>query len=1294
MEESNIVERLFIKGPTTRQIVNAHESKLSFELTFGKLKRTLLVNVAAVPLDANVPSTLPCRRLKAFLKQPPGIKPLCNYISPLQFSHLLKFTPSNLPVLLAHSNQIARSGQFIVVHCEAQISNCDICGGYTKVNNKKNLLFHTCCAEREKKEALEGKKEIWGQTRFSFLDYELPGSSRTAGAIQKEQIKLEKSTSTHPQTYRLARLNVKVGESSFSQLQLKYATRKRVRFTGVGDKLVRIDLDKNAKIDPQAGFKIAKVVRKGPSLLVAHLTKADKKVLSTLYIYPLNEPVPLKSKHGFFRSLLKSRGHRVSRKKTIKELCVDSKIDLYHYTFSYLAGDKIGVWIDRDGVEYAVCDHHSSYYCKACKRSKKNGSACCELSREFKSLDCPDMGNYVEKTRIFFYDIETWHGDDGVHQFVLASYRLPSGKIKTVFSSVEVVDEIFNQAFLMQIEADANPTKKYELQVVGYNSSRYDDVLISKAYQRKIAAKKKLDDYSFANKGGALIFNNLKLSSNSHIKFLDVLRYIGFPCPLKEAAKSNGVETLKGLFPFRILNDKFHLGIIKYDTDGFYALEYFDFDEQLRRDTLDYYLKVTADCPEGEDIDIFFCQKYCEDDVKAGYQVYVKLIKDYTSFCHTGMLNFLYPHADEPNVSKEEKFGAYYLSEAFTKAKTKFERDINHCRPELKHAAAEARRKFSELSITNGKKLGNKKFKKNQKEPFNITRMHSLPAAAYKMQTYMALHSSHTSFSFWTGKHNKIKRRNLYITTPTSQNYNDVKEALAGGWVGSAMQGFLGSKKLLGEFTGPQPKCAESDTFKTTKQDLFMVDVVSQYPTSNTGPQYAGIPVTLEEEESLLEIVNLIYTAESLEEIPPVLLTCQLETPEKKYMHLTCPPLRKPNGGLAWSYEKDLASKQAVYSAVDLWTACTYLPNYCKDKNAAGWRIVNPTRALVYSENVPMYRPFVEYARKLKQEGEEEGDKCKRTIGKGLLNSGIGSMGKKVEKRNSIYGKKDMRTHLQKHGRYTTLIDASENKQIGDTEFVFKTTDARDNDTPNHHAVTMYAYSRLIIRDVIAQTGVLEKELGDQAIPTPAYGDTDSAIITRKGFQNIDDCHKGKEVGLYNLDTCMLDYNIGAEDVHKEGFEFFCLIVLARKFYALITYNPTTKKFLSKIKSKGHKVWRAGDPCVHHQTTNCFKCKCAHGYIYMCEFCIFSSLDEVYTRPPEASMTKLTLWEMVRCSLTGIPGRVEQMRFTRNLELPSLDMSSFTIRTTNQAIQVGFALIPGEKRGFYYYPKGGLNELQ
>ncbi len=1282
MEAANSIEE-FQLGLLSSTSINEYESEHKFRFFYVDKIRDLNVKIVAVPLTESIPKkpsglyyyhglylkfVLKKLNCKSINDAPNNLRDnsLSTYLDDNAFNHLLSFTPSNIPLMLSHK-QLARVGNRVIINFSASISNCSKCGGKTPVKNKRSLTGFVCCAGVREKKSIGDIPDLWEQTVNPIVKPEqlVDGNPIAASIISKKQLKLASTLKHHPQNSVFTKSSITVKRkstsASFQQYFLKCQAVKRARGEG--------ELDMR--------YKTTSIKRTG-NVLTVQSANPVRKILVTAHVCRLRKKAPLGIKKNFFRMLLATKGKKFQPKQTIQEMIDDAELSTYEYDGTFF--DSLTVGIFKEGKKkYAVLDQISKTVCATCEKpGKKANAPCCENASGFFVMKSPTLHNTVHQTDVFFYDIETWQGGDQLHNFFMLSYRNPSGLIKTVYSITEFIDEIFTWVAGVNVKAKLNPLLFYEVQVVGYNSSRYDDILIEKEYQQKITSLGYKDDYTYANKAGAVIFNNLRLQ-NVSLKFTDVLRFTGFPISLRDAAKSFKVAVQKGQYPFGVLNDKIAKGKVELDEDGFYALSYFKGNTEERAETKAYYDLALKDKPHNMDADIFFCQRYCEDDVRSGFLVFQALTTMYNKFCWTNMLEFL-------NIT-EEQARKPVAPACVSKQGEKFERWLTKRRPELKHAAAEALLKVSQTNFKS--KNRPKKKTPNLLHPFEVTRFHSMPSVAYKMSLFCAYHSTHTAINFWTGEQEEIKPGNLLITAPTGRNYEDCRKAVAGGWVGAHMRGVLVNKDEFGAYNNkkrPKIPHGPNENLMYTKEKLVMVDIVSQYPSADTGPHYIGFPVTLTNKESLEEIIALILSAESLSEIPPVMLTCSLIPPKKKFMHLTCPALRDNKNGLSWSYKAEYASEPNTYTAVDLWFGCKYLH---PDDPESVWTITKPIRALVYSHSAPIYRPFVEYARQLKQQGQDEKDTCKRTAGKILLNSSIGSKGRKVETRTSVMGVENMREYVSENKDFTSLVGVTQNTALNDTEYVFKTTDVRDNKAPVHHAAVMYSYSRKLLRDITIAAGDLDVPLLEKTIPLPLYGDTDSAIITLDGFHGINDVHKQGDIGLYDKHTEFIHFNLEAEDVHKPGYNFFCLIVLARKFYALITYNREENKFLSKIKSKGHKIWKRGDPCVHHNQTDCASCTCSHQtYKFMCEYCVFSRLGDVYKTPTDEVANKLTLWEMVRAALTGIPGKVEQMRFNRNIELPTKDMGSFTIRTSNQPIQVGFAHIPGVRKGFFYFPEG------
>lgn len=214
--------------------------------------------------------------------------------------------------------------------------------------------------------------------------------------------------------------------------------------------------------------------------------------------------------------------------------------------------------------------------------------------------------------------------------------------------------------------------------VMGYNSSGFDDIFITKELQEYLRANDLFGKYDFKVRGGKIIGNSLRYRGGM-IAFVDVMRYIGAPAPLRDTAKGFGVPIGKGDFPMKILVD----GTIQddvnslLDNDGFFHRRNFFLNSEYQRakDEWDQRFQRISDIKkkfvkgkrltsvekrymiEGHSIKEaeLECLRYCELDVIATWGVWVRLheiILPLTYEAFTIKLERLDDHFGAPSLMK------------------------------------------------------------------------------------------------------------------------------------------------------------------------------------------------------------------------------------------------------------------------------------------------------------------------------------------------------------------------------------------------------------------------------------------------------------------------------------------------------------------------------------------------------------------------------------------------------------------------------------------------------------------
>lgn len=1323
----SFTEKTFIQACGEPKWTSTNKLVYTFKFKFNKTVRDVQVSLTTCLLSA-VPDKMTGGLLKKIkLLFPAGVPsgisklPLSDYISRQFFDSLVKFDIANA-LSLSCSSDICTLGNYVVLHVSGKISKCSKCGPkiFAPLTSRGHLFFNHCCIIKQKLAAVKKMKLTAEKLNEAVekakpplppISIKIKGDVSAADKINKHHTAAMLNLVRHHNTDNVCYETVLVlADDELMSDTPPNKTSKVPVVSRASVKRAYIKLnDKRSANTADPVKKAVEMTLVGCELRVVVEMDSNKRQLVTLNVMKMDEPPPTGRSWKYVKNLIQAAGIAVQRTKTLRELIELAKLSSFAYDGTYIASGKVPVW-NKEGVEYAVVEVLKKTKSCGCLNSKNNYS-CCKKMQQFSVIPRPYIYNLTDHKYEIFYDIETWQDERGVHTPCVISYSVTGEPVKTLTGNGDTlvdkfISEVFNWAQGFGGRAKMYPDKNYVLFVVGFNSSRYDDVLITKNYQKKIRQLGMENKYNYSNKDGSIIFNTLKYSPNLLIKFTDVLRFTGFPTSLRNAAKSLKVACQKGRYPFGVLNDLYNPGHkIKRDpTDGFYDLSYFDGDVTEREATLEYYTACMANAPDNIDRDIYFCIRYCEDDVISGEQVFAALMETYKTLLWDEMVLAVGKNGGDAEALKKGSAAEHRTNTSSARLNvhmTLLGKEIKNSRfssEECPSLFAEGT-KFLVESLGDIGKPGKSSYTyidvPEGRPVFDSSRFHSMSSMAFALMTEMAYLIPHQAISFWSGETVTIPAGKTLITAPTNEEYTSTHNGINGGWVGAHMRGLLINKEAADKFELKNNRVGGIDTLLeafenipmiqrnvlATDESLSMVDIVSQYPSSNTAPHYVGVPIIIQEQESLVELVEMIKNAKNISELPPAMITCRLRPPKDPHGWLTEIPTRTARGALSWSYNTENAARISTYTAVDLWLGINKLA-VCDD---AKWEIYDLQQATVYQYSCPIYRAFVEFARGLKQKGQETGNLVLRTMGKILLNASIGKMGQRIQQRTSVL-ESNISNFLQDHGTHSTLVNTTFNKSLRTNEYVMKTCDTVQNRSPNHHAATMYSYSRMLIRDIIQMAGGYKTPLRLSKTPNPMYGDTDSAIIPSEMFCRIPDKFKRGDVGLYNYETCEIDYNLELEDVHPEGSTFLCLLVLARKFYAVLTYDEVKNKIYAKIKSKGHKLWRKGDPCVDHNTIDCLDCTCIHNaYAANCGACVFITFPSNWNKPPEQA-SRLTLAEMFRAAVSGTPGKIEQMRFNRTLELPVIDMESFSIRTSYQPISVGFAVIPGVRDEFWYKP--------
>lgn len=193
--------------------------------------------------------------------------------------------------------------------------------------------------------------------------------------------------------------------------------------------------------------------------------------------------------------------------------------------------------------------------------------------------------------------------------------------------------------FLRTANIESNVNGKIRLCVMGFNSSRFDDLFLIPIV-RKYVTQNQNDairkGYFYSEKNGAVIFSNFE-ECGVEMKFVDVLRYTGNLVSLRNIAKDLEVETMKGHFPLKLMMndvDNLQMPIVHFlDEKGYFPPESF-FNVKDYKEAYESWLANGGfDVPLSESL-LTLAIKYCRDDVSATFQIWRKLEEMYFTYLH------------------------------------------------------------------------------------------------------------------------------------------------------------------------------------------------------------------------------------------------------------------------------------------------------------------------------------------------------------------------------------------------------------------------------------------------------------------------------------------------------------------------------------------------------------------------------------------------------------------------------------------------------------------------------------
>lgn len=906
---------------------------------------------------------------------------------------------------------------------------------------------------------------------------------------------------------------------------------------------------------------------------------------------------------------------------------------------------------------YTILDTKLEILCAYCEKPAPGKTPCCYGRADYKVISVPKLYHGYEEIVAITYDIEAVSDMEAPHRFELLAYKINDGACVIVRSAAQFLDIVI--AYVCAA-SKAAPTKKVLINLISFNGSRYDDLFLTPSWRKKIAyIDGNLDKYKYGRRKGAMIFNTWAYN-NVTVNFLDVTRFTAGIVSLANVAKDLQVGLTKGVFPFQVLNDFKNGRTVNRADDGFFDKSYYKSDLERAESKTQYDEMMTRKPHLKNDID-YYCEEYCKRDVECTYLVYLKLMTMFKTYALEGLLEFV--------------------------------------------------------------KFPTQKIQKRIVGLFEPATFHSLPTFASSIMKFMAATIACYQINSRTGEYsdpNGITAQDYYDETeseeaedkklyknplyaPLGDSYEFMKRAIYGGWVQTYYQGIILSAQLAED----KPFLADitSCPIKITKADdpLVMGDICSHYPTSTTGMMAlcGGERVLDGDEQSLL--VARMMSADKLRDIPLFFVRATMIPPRKPIYFYSTLPQRDENGSLRWTYSSEYGQIKSVYSSIQLWQA---MKRFAPTRDNA-WAIDTIYEMEYFPLTANCHASMIYMGRKLKDDGQKEGNKLKRTVGKILMNSCVGKNGQDAKRDESVWGEKNANAFFDVYQSKAALVEIG-----ADDEYIFSLNDTNGNRALFPHAINMYDYSRYIRSDIIEQAMgdtaerdfdycLTTNELRPETFPCPVYGDTDSFVMLKSQYDRIPDKRKGAIVGVYDPITDDFNYTLDLEDIFIDGFEFYFGAFLGKKTYLLITKRADTGELRMKFKCKGHITYDwARHPCENHAITRCELCKCPHSSdIYSCVYCIMN--DEAFwnmTQPPpsegikgavEPFVTSVSVKAFVRTVVLGQPLSVKYTRFDRALEKKVSKLGTFSVETVNRVVRLNRNNVTGVTgRNEWLFPDG------
>lgn len=915
-------------------------------------------------------------------------------------------------------------------------------------------------------------------------------------------------------------------------------------------------------------------------------------------------------------------------------------------------------YVISEGVVYYAVNWCRRVVCKRCdtemvsptsragtapvfRPEASNFTPCCYKKAKYTEFKMKALTEEIRDVVTITYDIESYQYEtfDGTKKHVFFCIAVKGHEGKKVYTQFEDFFQFVKREVnrLTSLAADVYEAKEVvELQLVSFNGSRYDDLLLANEWREFVLATygvSAFEQIHYSERGRAISHNNLKIGSIS-IVWCDVLRFMP-PTSLAAAAKDYKLDTAKGCFPFEVLNAYGAREEVLRDDDGFFSLSYYNGDAALRELTLQYYVETLKyhpkDRPNGDEDVRDLCYRYCLQDVVVTEQLYHHMDRMYTTYL-TPCLTTIGPEDDVMKVAEE---------------------------------------------------IG-----------FKPMTMHSMSSLSARVMIHSALNNEQDVYDINGEKTSQL----VQIYAPIEDTYGLERGAVYGGWVRGYYHGFLINKepalKHMGEeWVRKLEKMCDAADVPLTDVDHVMGDIASMYPNGVTYPMPIGKGCMIYDEVSKIQLIDRMLECDNACLIPKFIARVKLTPPKKPCYFESTLPQRDPNSkSLCWTYRHDYAQVWGNYTSLDLWIACKGSKE--NDDDDTVWTIDEVNEIVFYQYSSPCYADFMRQCAKGKKDGNDTGNQSKRTCFKIVMNGGIGKLGQKIEGRMNVMGEEQALKTLTALGSKASLIGSQKvSYRKGyiagyvNTEFALKTIDPSQNKWPQAHAAFMYAATRLMR----LEWARLSRPPGPvlpihyRRLPDPFYGDTDSKIQITQYFRNIPQKFIGDTVGVFNVEEGCSTQNIELEKVSNEKTDVIFSGILGPKCYFVASVDKAGGKQVLKFKCKGQTQYtHSKHACMLHKKISCDQCLCPHSLpIYTCIRCIIPFLyddvigeDDVIESEEEmrdrwtsggykyGRLRGISLLAFLRTLITGVSCATVSDTFDRTLSIGTSKLAPFSVSTT------------------------------